>query len=101
MIEITYHRHRHEVRAAGHAGYGPEGQDIVCAAVTALSATLAQFAAANGGGEIRMEPGDIYVRCRCRSRYDAPVTLVFNTIAGGLAGLAEQWPEYVRMDIFD
>ncbi|MEG0228779.1 MAG: ribosomal-processing cysteine protease Prp, partial [Lachnospiraceae bacterium] len=29
-----------EITVSGHAGYAPQGQDIVCAAVTALTQTL-------------------------------------------------------------
>ncbi len=98
MITITYHIGRHEIAAKGHAGYAPEGQDIVCAAVTALLTTLAQFAAHAGDAEIRLEPGDIYVRCRPRARYDRPVALVYSTVAGGLWAIARRYPEYVSFE---
>ena len=98
MIEITYHKERHEITAKGHAGYAPEGQDIVCAAVTALMTTLTQFAENSDAADIRLEPGDIYVRCRPRARYDGPVALVTSAIAGGLWGIAQRYPEYVRFE---
>ena len=39
MIEITVDET--EIRVTGHAGFGSSGQDIVCAAVSALFQTLA------------------------------------------------------------
>jgi uncharacterized protein YsxB (DUF464 family) len=36
MIHIFYERDRHFLTARGHANYAPVGQDIVCAAVSAL-----------------------------------------------------------------
>lgn len=39
MIQATVRPYG--VRVSGHAGYGPEGQDIVCAAVSALVYALA------------------------------------------------------------
>lgn len=100
MIEITYHKGRHEIAAKGHAGYAPEGQDIVCASVTALLTTLAQFAENSGNAEVRLEPGDIYVRCRPRARYDGPVELVYSAIAGGLWGIAKTYPENVSFSLY-
>ena len=39
MITITEEPHR--ITVSGHAGYAPPGQDIVCAAVSALAQALA------------------------------------------------------------
>ena len=44
MIRITYREAKENVlklRAEGHAGYAPKGQDIVCAAVSTLMQALA------------------------------------------------------------
>ena len=45
MIRITYKEFPKEgamrLRAEGHAGYAPKGQDIVCAAVSTLMQALA------------------------------------------------------------
>ena len=95
MIEIRYHQKRHEISATGHAGYADPGQDIVCSAVTALMLTAAQFAENNGEAEVRTEPGDLYVRCLCSPRWDAPVSLVFNAIAAGLYKVAQAHPDNV------
>lgn len=98
MIEITYHQKRHELAAKGHAGYAEPGKDIVCSAVTALMLTAAQFAQGNGDAEIREDPGDLYVRCLCLPRWDAPVSLVFNAIAAGLLQVSRAHPEHVHFE---
>lgn len=100
MIKITYHKARHELAATGHAGYNEAGKDIVCAAVTALMLTAAQFAEANSKAEIRTEPGDLYVRCLCSPRWSGPVELVLSAIAGGLARTAREYPEYAEMEVY-
>ena len=41
MIHVTYHRQYNRVTIKGHAGSGPEGHDLVCAAVSAIALTLA------------------------------------------------------------
>ena len=44
MINVVYDREIPMLSVSGHAGYAPEGQDIVCAAVSALVQTLAMHA---------------------------------------------------------
>ncbi|MCI7181565.1 MAG: ribosomal-processing cysteine protease Prp [Schaedlerella sp.] len=38
MIEVIVHQDG--IKISGHAGYAPQGQDIVCAAVSAITQTL-------------------------------------------------------------
>lgn len=84
------------MRAEGHAGYAPAGQDIVCAAVSCLMQTLAYSAAEDEktssciyqGGEgpvLNVEAGDsVLMRDK------------FELVADGLDLLAEQYPENVN-----
>lgn len=84
------------MRAEGHAGYAPAGQDIVCAAVSCLMQTLAYSAA-----EDERTSSCIY------QGKDGPVVSVetsnsvlmrdkFELVADGLTLLAEQYPENVN-----
>ena len=41
MIHIKYSRHETRLQVRGHAGFAPEGQDIVCAGISALLCALA------------------------------------------------------------
>lgn len=83
------------MRAEGHAGYAPAGQDIVCAAVSCLMQTLAYSAAE-----------DEYTSSCSYQGKDGPVVSVkagdsvlmrdkFELVADGLTLLAEQYPENV------
>lgn len=40
MIRITTDEKTLSIKAEGHAGYGPKGQDIVCAAVSIFFGNL-------------------------------------------------------------
>lgn len=84
------------MRAEGHAGYAPAGQDIVCAAVSCLMQTLAYSAAENEktsscvyqgeeGPVLNVEAGDsVLMRDK------------FELVADGLDLLAERYPENVN-----
>lgn len=99
MIKIIYEADpeggKLTMRAEGHAGYAPAGQDIVCAAVSCLMQTLAYSAAEDehtssciyqgkDGPVVNVEAGDsVLMRDK------------FELVADGLTLLAEQYPENV------
>lgn len=65
MIKI--HLDLHHITVQGHAPRGPEekpGQNIVCAAVSALTLTLIEGLEAIAGMEVttREDPGDVLIR---------------------------------------
>lgn len=84
------------MRAEGHAGYAPAGQDIVCAAVSCLMQTLAYSAVEDEhtssciyqgkeGPVLNVEAGDsVLMRDK------------FELVADGLDLLAEQYPDNVN-----
>ena len=99
MIKIIYKADpeggKLTMRAEGHAGYAPAGQDIVCAAVSCLMQTLAYSAAEDEHTSSCIYQGK-----------DGPVVSVetgnsvlmrdkFELVADGLDLLAEQYPENV------
>lgn len=99
MIKIIYEADpeggKLTMRAEGHAGCAPAGQDIVCAAVSCLMQTLAYSAAE-----------DEYTSSCIYQGKDGPVVSVeagdsvlmrdkFELVADGLTLLAEQYPENV------
>ena len=51
MIEIT--EYKDGVSIKGHAGYAPHGQDIVCAAISALTQTFIMSVEQLAGDEIK------------------------------------------------
>ena len=100
MIKIIYEADpeggKLTMRAEGHAGYAPAGQDIVCAAVSCLMQTLAYSAAEDehtssciyqgkDGPVVSVEAGDsVLMRDK------------FELVADGLDLLAGQYPENVN-----
>lgn len=100
MIKVIYEADpeggKLTMRAEGHAGYAPAGQDIVCAAVSCLMQTLAYSAAEDErtssciyqgkeGPVVNVEAGDsVLMRDK------------FELVADGLDLLAEQYPDNVN-----
>lgn len=100
MIKVIYEADpeggKLTMRAEGHAGYAPAGQDIVCAAVSCLIQTLAYSAAEDEHTSSCIYQGK-----------DGPVVSIetgnsvlmrdkFELVADGLDLLAEQYPENVN-----
>ena len=101
MIQAVYHRKFHRLTIEGHAGSGEYGHDIVCSAASILAYTLAN-AVLNMAecGQVRdpkveLEVGNGEVSCRTIHKYEAPVTLIFDTLCAGFEFLAQQHPENI------
>lgn len=76
----------------GHAGYGGQGQDIVCAGVSALVYALAGRLQETGRlAEVVMEPG------RADVRGAGDCAREFALVRRGLEMLAERYPQCVEM----
>ena len=98
MICIHADVERMQLRVRGHAGYAPEGQDIVCAAVSALVYTLAQNLALTLCDEdysARLEDGDAYIEARPPAELAVSCQRIFMVIVNGLNLLANQYDQYV------
>ena len=86
------------LEAAGHAGYAPAGQDIVCAGASTLMQALVSLLA----GEERAhsdawdEPGGPRLAVTAEAPADPWVEGAFALAKEGLAMLAERYPENLR-----
>lgn len=99
MIQVTYNEVGDEMilRAEGHAGFAPKGQDIVCAAVSVLMQTLAcSVDAYNTGNTFELSDG----KNGNRLTVQAPMSVLnrdkFDLVVEGLSRLAENYPENVQ-----
>ena len=105
MTKITLSVQGTYLTLDGHAGAGPRGRDIVCAALSALAYTLGQAVDSNPdyGTDYRMDwneasmsiicaPKDEAARERCRR--------LFAAFAVGFRLIAEAYPEYVSLEEF-
>ena len=94
MITIIYDEKGHDMilQASGHAEYAPKGQDIVCAAVSALMQTLAYSV---DGGTVTQSQDDCNIlTVQAEQSFDNMAK--FELVTDGLMLLAQQYPENVR-----
>jgi uncharacterized protein YsxB (DUF464 family) len=84
---------RLEVR--GHAGAGPYGSDVVCAAVSALVETLALGLRAIGDGESVVLDEGVF---RYEGHPDERGRLLLGTFLLGFRSLAESHGAFVRLE---
>lgn len=93
MINIIYNEAGQDMvlRAEGHAEYAPKGQDIVCAAVSALMLSLA----CSVDGESAVQDGEGVLTVKAVQSCDNSAK--FELVMDGLYLLAQQYPENVRL----
>lgn len=101
MIHVTYYREYNRVTVEGHAGAGPEGHDLVCAAASAIALTLAGNVSYMEAQEavhdtiIRLDEGNAEIQCTPYRRYKASVEQIFRAVCVGFELLATKYPEHI------
>ena len=89
MIRAVFSKNRLTVE--GHAGYAPKGQDIVCAAVSALVyALIGTLEETENVAEVILRPG--YAAVEAKEK-----TAAFDLVRCGLTQLADRYPDFVRV----
>lgn len=84
--------------AKGHAGYGPLGRDVVCAAVSILTQTLAEcLLRQESKGSVadvslKLEPGDAEIRWKGEAECLPAIETGFELLNGS-------YPEYVILKV--
>ena len=93
MIQITYNEMGNMMflRAEGHADFAPKGQDIVCAAVSALMQTLAY--SLDSGTVTCADDRNLMV---VQAKQGTDSLAKFELVTDGLILLADAYPEHVR-----
>ena len=93
MIQITYNEMGDMMflRAEGHAEFAPKGQDIVCAAVSALMQTLAY--SLDSGIVTCADDRNLMV---VQAKQGTDSLAKFELVTDGLILLADAYPEHVR-----
>ncbi len=81
----------------GHAGYAPEGSDIVCAAVSILTTTCANALESVAGEKplVKASPGKMTLSLPEHCGHDAQVIL--KTMRQGLRDLKDAYPDYLLL----
>lgn len=97
MTTIIYEPDWPKMRFMGHAGSGPHGHDLVCAAVSTLTGTLAA-ALEDRGIEAEAEQGDgtVTIRAKPTAAQWKDCGLIFETIEAGARLLEMKYPEFVN-----
>lgn len=93
MTRVTYEKGNGEYRLTteGHAGFGPHGADIVCAAVSMLGQALLAWLG-DGAQEVCLDKGRFSVTAQGGESVEA----AFDMAATGLALLGESYPQNVE-----
>lgn len=101
---ITIHFDGLCMTASGHAGFAPEGKDIVCAGVSALSYAAAeyltkmyQFGRLEEEPVIVMKPGEIRLECEPILTAQAEAEHVFRFLEIGCRLIAESFMDNVSV----
>ena len=105
MIQVTYYRQYNRVTVEGHAGSGPEGHDLVCSAVSALTLTLAGNVSYMEAQEavrnviIKLDEGNAEIQCTAYRRYKDSVEQIYRAICVGFELLATKYPENISYEV--
>lgn len=94
---IVIQMDRHGVTITGHAGYGPPGKDIVCAAVSVLVQTLAASAEQLTADHMEVECREGFARISCDGNLSEGTRLLMNSFFIGIRMIACTYPDYVRV----
>ena len=102
MTRITYDREELRLEMEGHAGAGPKGADPVCAALSMLMLTLAARMREREEETlpaVSQAPGRFMICCRPEEGEAALCRESFDTVAAGIAVLAENRPENITLTL--
>ena len=104
MIKVNYteldgpHGPTLRLEAAGHAGYAPAGQDIVCAGASTLMQALVSLLAGeeNASSDVWEEPGGPRLAVTAAAPQQPWVEGAFELAKAGFSLLAERYPDNLR-----
>ena len=102
MTTVRYDEKNVTLEVSGHAGYAPNGADIVCAAASILVQTLLKnlIRYKNHGWytlEYEMGDGKAYIHCRTNG-YFSFIVEMFRFTMEGLKMLAQEYPKHIRIE---
>ncbi len=105
MIKVVFEQEEELIRAfssRGHAGSGVEGEDIVCAAVSALLFsvvnTLDHYQARM---DLRMGKKG-YLACEIKDGYrDKEIQAILQVAKVGINSIVQEYSEFISMEVID
>lgn len=87
-------------KVSGHSGYAPEGEDIVCAGVTALTETAVLGLRQVASLKPRVELAEGLIRCELPAvagEQSARAQAILETMVLGLRDIARDYRRHVRV----
>lgn len=81
----------------GHAGYAQAGQDIVCAAVSALAMASLNGLEEHLHHEVQYSIADGHIDCALLQAPDSLTQAILVTMVMGMENIAQQYPKRVRV----
>ena len=81
----------------GHAGFAPDGQDIICSAVSTLTMVAINGLEEHLQREVVYEISDGHLQVKLKKAPDALSQAILATMEIGLKDLAEQYPQLVSI----
>ena len=81
----------------GHAGFAPDGQDIICSAVSTLTMVAINGLEEHLQREVTYEISDGHMQVELKKTPDDLSQAILATMEIGLKDLAEQYPKRVRI----
>lgn len=98
MTRAVYDREELRMSLEGHAGAGVKGQDPVCAALSMLAMALERRVKEREEEylpAVSRSPGRVVIACSPEPEWEDSCRECFDTVAAGLALLAEELPGFV------
>ncbi len=88
--------------AKGHTGYADHGEDIVCAAVSALTQTTVIGLQEVAGIDVDLVVKEGYLECMLPSGFcpklDDDSQVILNTLYKGLIAIYEEYGDFLRIE---
>ena len=87
----------------GHSGYAEAGQDIVCAAISAISQTagLGIVEVLGIRADYRQDDARGQLRLSLPDTSDDRAEAILRTMAAGLENIHSQYPDFIRIMFFE
>lgn len=103
MIYITFNPKKYELKIKGHANQNVKGHDIVCAAVSVLTYTLADSVDQSRDMchkvDIILDEGEGKITCKPKAEYEGTIARTYWTILNGMNSMAETYPKFVKFSV--
>lgn len=103
MTTIQYRPASYTLTVTGHAGAARRGEDLVCAGLSTLCWSLKRAAEAVPGyraaGQVDESGPRFTLRCRPALGLRGRCRAVLEAAAAGFGLLAEEFPDYVKLEV--